>query len=86
MLTAGADEVTPPPCEGLHHSIPLVVLPTSVHTARAAQPDPLLALVGKVCRLLAPVESGVPHDLNQCIVRMCQRLRPSDFPACNSSN
>jgi hypothetical protein len=48
--------------------------------AQAAQPDPLIAAMCKVGRQLALVEGGVPHPLNDLVVRVLSGCDSIVFP------
>ena len=73
-LTKWADYATSPLSQLVWCGVPLMLSPASMPAAWAAQPDPLVVAMGEVFRLEAMVFGGVPHALDQCVVRVRQRL------------
>ena len=61
-------------CQMVWGDLPLMLPPASVLTARAAQPDSLLACVCEVPGLLPPIEGGVPPGVKGEVVGVCQGL------------
>jgi len=64
----GADYVASNLCQVVNSGLPLMDPAAFMDAARAAQPDPLMALVGEIGRQLAQVLGWVPHALNQLVV------------------
>jgi len=71
-----ADCVAPSPCQGFNPGLPLMVPAAFMNAAWAAQPDLLTASMGEICRHLAQVAGGVPHALNDLVVRVCHSFLP----------
>jgi hypothetical protein len=72
--TVGADCVASIPCQMSNSGLPLMVPAASMFASCAPQPDLPAALLGEVSWQLAQIEGGVPHALNNLVIRVCQRL------------
>jgi len=73
-VTGGTEYVTSVSCQvsgkSGHHSLPLMVPAAIMDTAWAAQPDGLLASVGKVARQLAQILCWMPPGLDEVVLRV----------------
>jgi hypothetical protein len=74
--TVWADCVASMACQSVNPGLPFMLPAAFMNAAWAPQPDPLMALVGKITRRLAQVTRWVPQALEELVFGVCQRFLP----------
>jgi hypothetical protein len=69
--TVGADYVSSVTCQVVDTGLPFMLPATIMNATWAPQPDPLLATIREVSRLLALIAGWVPHFLDELVRGMC---------------
>jgi hypothetical protein len=73
--TVRADCVASISCQIGYPGLPFMLPAAFMSAAWAPQPDPLIALVGKITRF-AQVARWMPHVLDKLVIGVCQRFLP----------
>jgi hypothetical protein len=69
-------------CQSVNPGLPFMLPAAIMNAAWAPQPDPLIALVGKITRRLAQVARWVPQALDELVFGVCQRFLPLVVESC----